>query len=456
MPLINRILADNMEIRKRERYCILIDHRRAGFEILHPSEAYVLSLLNGKMDKEDLENTIGSVYGISVHAARELLDKVLAGYAFSMVDAPQRDSRPPLPDPEDLLYPGFEDSAEIGPSLEAPLILTLDLTRRCNFRCGYCYYGKRLGAGNDMPGDMALKIIDDAARSGVVQVFFGGAESLLHPRFCEIIGAVTAGRMVPSFTTNGSLLTRDMISRLVESGVGSVGVSIDTPDPLMHHRLTRSTGSFAAVIAGIKELKESGVWVRTVSVMTNRSVHTAGELIDFLAGLGVDAMHICPYSERSCEGKRRQFDGSLSPDDKSRLFEVIGQRKARYPDALITVETREETWAGPPDIRPCTNLSWGFAVHNNGNVFPCELIEDEELCFGNLFESGIKDVWQSDRRRAFFVKTANPSVVDEECASCPFLEKCHTGCFNLAKVGSGNFFSKDPRCPGRERISAPR
>ncbi len=453
MPIINHVLAHDIEIRKRNRYSILIDHRRAGFDILHPSEAYVLSLLNGNMDEDELDTVISTVYGIAIEAARELRGKVLTRYASYMIDAPRPGEKPRF-NPEDFLYPGFDNAEDVPNSLDAPLILTLDLTRRCNFRCRYCYYGTKLGKGDDMPGEAALKIIDDAAESGVVQVFFGGAESLLHPGFCEIVKAVKAGRMVPSFTTNGSLLTKEVVSRLVESKVGSVGVSIDTHDPAMHDRLTGSAGSFEPVIAGIKELKAKGIRVRTISVMTNRNVHTAGELIDFLVGLGVDALYICPYSERSCEGKRRRFDGSLSPGEKNRLFDVVNQRKARHPETLITIDTREEAWTSPGNIRPCTHLLWGFVVHHDGDVFPCELIEDKELCFGNLFESGMKDIWQSARRRAFVAKTTDPSVIDGECALCPFLQKCHTGCFNLAKVTSGNFFAKDPRCPGRDRICA--
>ncbi len=452
MPIITKVLAAHVEVRKREQYCILINHRQAGFEILHPSEAYILSLLDGNIEESDLENIVSAVYGISPDAAKDLAGNVLRSYVSYMADFSENAACINPGKPEDFLYPGCEEVGDLIGSLFAPLVITLDLTRRCNFRCRYCYYGKRLSRGSDMPADRALKIIDDAANSGVVQVFFGGAESMLHPDFLEIVRNVKMRGMALSFTTNGSFLDRKMVSRLVENGVESIGVSIDSPDPEIHHMLTRSVDTFDRVISGIRELKAGGIWVRTLSVMTSHNVCTAPALIDLLMDLGVDAIHICPYSERSCEGKKRDFQGSLNSEERLQLAALVEEKQDRYRDRMISFDTREDTWKGPQNIRPCTHLAWGFVVHHNGNVFPCELIEDAELCFGNLFEAGIRDIWAGDKRREFVRNTTDTSLVDGECVQCPFLSKCHTGCFNLARVVSGNYFAKDPRCPGRERM----
>jgi pyrroloquinoline quinone biosynthesis protein E len=258
--------------------------------------------------------------------------------------------------------------------------------------------------------------------------------------------------MVLSFTTNGSLLNKEIISDLVEKGLESIGVSIDSPDPKMHHLLTRSVNTFDRVISGIRELKARGVWVRTVSVMTSHNVEAASGLIDLLIDLGVDAINICPYSERSYEGKKRHFGGSLNEEEKQQLALLVRKKSVQYSNRVIFFDTRENIWEVPQNIRPCTHIFWGFVVHRNGNVFPCELIDDKELCFGNLFKSNIKDVWYGDKRKRFVHNTINASIVDSECAQCQLLSKCHTGCFNLAKVVSGDYFAKDPRCPGRRQM----
>jgi pyrroloquinoline quinone biosynthesis protein E len=452
MSVITSVLAANIEIWKREQCCVLVNRRRAGFEILHPSEAYVLSLLDGNIEERELENIIRAVYGISPENAAGLVRDVLGNYSSCLVDSRENTFKINRYEPEDFLYRGFEKAGDLSRLLSGPLLLTMDLTGRCNFRCQYCYYGKHLSRGKDMPVDMALKIIDDAADAGVVQISFGGGESMLYPGFSEIVRAVKNRHMLLSFTTNGSLLNKDTVPDLVEKGLESIGISIDSPDPAMHHLLTRSVNTFDKVISGIRELKAKGVWVRTVSVMTGHNIQAASGLIDLLIDLGADAVNICPYSERSYEGNKRCFEGSLSEEEKQRLALLVKEKSLQYRERIIFFDTRENIWEDPQNIRPCTHIFWGFVVHWDGNVFPCELIDDKELCFGNLFKSNIKDIWHGDKRKRFIQNTVNASIVDSECAQCQLLSKCHTGCFNLAKVASGSYFAKDPRCPGRKQI----
>jgi len=452
MSIISNILAVNVEIWKRENFCILADRRRDEFEILHPSEAYILSLLDGNIAERELANIISAVYGITPQIAEDLVSSVLKSYVSYLVDSRGSIHNISRYESEDFLYPGFEEVGDLSCQLSAPLVITLDLTRRCNFRCRYCYYGKCLSQGNDMPEDIALKIIDDAADAGVVRISFGGGESLLYPDFSEIVRTVKMRRMLLSFTTNGSLLNKKMVSNLVEDGLESIGISIDSPDPRMHHFLTQSIDTFDNVISGIRELKANGIWVKTVSVITRHNFHTASALIDLLIDLGVDAINICPYSERSCEGNKRHFNGSLSCEEKLQLASLVKEKISQYNGRLITFDTREETWQSPKNILPCYHLLWGFIVHHNGNVSPCELIEHPELSYGNLFRTSIKDVWLGHERKKFICNTIDSSIVNNECAQCQFLSKCHTGCFNLAKVVSGDYFAKDPRCPGRRII----
>ena len=455
MSIISNVLALNVEIWKRENYCILADLRRDEFEFLHPSEAYILSFLDGKIAERELAYIISAVYDISSQIAEDLVRTVLKSYASFMVDSRGNVNNITRYKSEDFLYPGFEEIGDLNCQLSAPLVITLDLTRSCNFRCRYCYYGKCLSQGSDMPENIALKIINDAADAGVVRISFGGGESLLYPGFSEIVRTVKMRRMLLSFTTNGSLLNKKMVSSLVENGIKSIGISIDSPDPRMHHFLTQSIDTFDSVISGIKELKANGFWVKTLSVKTSHNFHTASALIDLLIDLGVDAINICPYSERSCEGIKRHFNGSLSSEDKLQLALLVKEKISQYSGRLITYDTREETWQSPKNILPCYHLLWGFVVHHNGNVSPCELIEDPELSYGNLFRTSIKEVWLGQERKNFICNTMDSSIVKNECAQCQFLSKCHTGCFNLAKVVSGDHFAKDPRCPGRKIIDNP-
>jgi len=120
-------------------------------------------------------------------------------------------------------------------------LLTIELTRKCNLRCEYCGFGKhytryRSHSAESVPREIAEKAIADhlnKKKSGRTVAFYGG-EPLLEFALLEYLVLFAkkfskdAAMPMPSFsiTTNGTLLTEDIIHFLVEHDF-SVLLSID-------------------------------------------------------------------------------------------------------------------------------------------------------------------------------------------------------------------------------------
>ena len=107
----------------------------------------------------------------------------------------------------------------------APVEAQLIVTRRCNLSCGYCSeYDDR----SEMIPLPALKErIDALHRLGVINISLLGGEPLMHPELPEIV-AYADRRAQASVTTNGFLLTQDLICRLTDAGLANMEVSIDS------------------------------------------------------------------------------------------------------------------------------------------------------------------------------------------------------------------------------------
>jgi molybdenum cofactor biosynthesis enzyme MoaA len=108
---------------------------------------------------------------------------------------------------------------------KAPIEAQLIVTRRCNLSCGYC--SEYDNVSDCIPLALLQPRIDALHRLGVVNIALLGGEPLMHPALPEII-AYGDRRAQVSVTTNGFLITEDLIERCNAAGLANMEVSIDT------------------------------------------------------------------------------------------------------------------------------------------------------------------------------------------------------------------------------------
>jgi MoaA/NifB/PqqE/SkfB family radical SAM enzyme len=103
-------------------------------------------------------------------------------------------------------------------------------TMQCNFNCAMCYSRKiPIGspeAKRELTTEEWKKLIDELA--GFVEVIaFGGGEPLLRADIFELIGYAKVRGRICNIVTNGALLKEAEASRIVESGVDFLSISLD-------------------------------------------------------------------------------------------------------------------------------------------------------------------------------------------------------------------------------------
>jgi MoaA/NifB/PqqE/SkfB family radical SAM enzyme len=122
----------------------------------------------------------------------------------------------------------------------------IEPTTRCNFTCGFC--AGRAMAQRDLEWDVFARFLEahPALRHVELQ---GEGEPLLHPRFFDMVEACRARGIRVSLITNGSLLSPERIERLLDLGVGSIHVSMESADPGRFEAIRG--GKFAKVRGGL-------------------------------------------------------------------------------------------------------------------------------------------------------------------------------------------------------------
>jgi len=110
----------------------------------------------------------------------------------------------------------------------APVEAQLIVTRRCNLSCGYCTEFDNISA--PIPLAQLKERIDALHRLRVINISLLGGEPLMHPDLPAIVEHGTRGSQV-SVTTNGFLITTDLIGRLNDAGLANMEVSVDSVKP---------------------------------------------------------------------------------------------------------------------------------------------------------------------------------------------------------------------------------
>jgi len=105
--------------------------------------------------------------------------------------------------------------------------LNIEIAGGCNYKCQMCPQDVREKAFKRLlPISLVRKIIDDATQYGVKSIsLHGSGEPLLHKRLTEIVQYVTDKGVLPSFFTNGKLLTPDKFRELIDAGLDLMTVS---------------------------------------------------------------------------------------------------------------------------------------------------------------------------------------------------------------------------------------
>ncbi|MEO7328002.1 MAG: radical SAM protein [Minicystis sp.] len=161
-----------------------------------------------------------------------------------------------------------------------PLMVTLSLTDRCNFRCEYCKLPEM--DRDEMTTAEWLGAIDELADAGMQRVSLMGGEPLVRKDLGVIIDHLKARKINVAMNTNGWLVPK----RIAEvEKLDLVCITLDGPPEV--HDLQRHKGSQVRALQAIELLRSKGMNVVTMTVLTARGIKTVDYVLERARELGV-------------------------------------------------------------------------------------------------------------------------------------------------------------------------
>lgn len=110
--------------------------------------------------------------------------------------------------------------------------LHVELTNRCNFSCEFCPDQHMQRPRGAMALSMAERILSHAGSQGLARQahFHVMGDPLLYPDLPQAVRYARASGLEAWITTNGALLTPDLLSALEEAGLSHLTISLQTPN----------------------------------------------------------------------------------------------------------------------------------------------------------------------------------------------------------------------------------
>lgn len=294
----------------------------------------------------------------------------------------------------------------------------------CNHRCTWCMFrqnGEQFNFRVQLPGDLLLRAVRDAARTGARLIHFsGGGEPLINKHTLEALELAKGLGLETALSTNGRLL-----SRSVAALVDNIRVSLNAGTPEQHHATNHAgegEGDWRMILHNIAECepyarRDFGLGF-VVDHENWRDIYAFCEVAaDLFGGHATRAhnrfVHIRPgfyYEPEKDAAVRAVMPAALA------LCEQARQDFGAALDIYAITEKFDNVWR-PRRFTRCRAVHTGVCLRATGDFAVCQ--DRTDLTFGAAYKEGatFEDVWHSDERRAL-VSTLHDGE-GGELGACP-------------------------------------
>lgn len=287
-----------------------------------------------------------------------------------------------------------------------PLEVAIELTHRCNFRCGHCYLPKQPEA-DDLSTERILDLLEELAAMGTLRLMLSGGEPFLHSDWLEIAQRARSLGFMVVFLTNGSQIDEATVSALKPLDP-FVEISLYSMESAVFDDVTGAPGSLRPVLRAVELLGEAGIALRLKVPLLDTNWRGLDAVVRYAEKLGVE----WDSFERIVAGK----DGDTGPLGRRIPRDALEQH-LRSPYAgrrpLDSCESANH------DAPLCAAATRFCCITPSGEVLACNLLPGSG---GNINETSFREIWEDS---PWFNRIREIRLKDlRTCRDCPKVSYC--------------------------------
>ncbi len=252
-----------------------------------------------------------------------------------------------------------------------PWVAHLYVTEQCNLDCHYCNE-----YDNSIPHPAVAdlkKWMDHIRALGVARIGFQGGEPLKHPEIAELVRyAKSIGFCKVSMSTNGFLLTRELLADLERAGLDKLQISVDRMTPIASTRK-----SMRSILHKLDWFKDSKVRLQVSGVLFKETLDEMGQVIDTCLDRGIP-VHARVIHDDLVHGRALRDN-----DSSAALLRFIQQQEQlkRSGEKIHTswnlFEYEKKMLRGEPMEWTCVAGYKYFFVSSRGKFWLCSQVRTE-------------------------------------------------------------------------------
>jgi len=295
--------------------------------------------------------------------------------------------------------------------LETPMVLFVDPSSSCNFRCSFCPTGDAglLKKTGRWQGQMEMstfrKVINDLKEFNsplkVLRLYKDG-EPFLNKNLAEMVRLARQSGIAESIdtTTNGSFLELETIKPILDAGIDRINISVDGLSDQQFLDFTQTKVDFEQYVKNIQSLYE---------------IKGSCEICIKIAGDYLSEEERQKFYALFGDFSDRIFIENVSPcwpefDVENRLG--ISIARGIYDQPLSEVNT-------------CPYIFYSLSVNSDGSVSLCFLDWARKLVVGNMRTTSLKEIWNGEALHHHRIAHLNGTRKDNPtCSACGQLSHC--------------------------------
>lgn len=363
----------------------------------------------------------------------------------------QRDSR--------LLPPNMlQFSADNRP------VVVWNVTNRCNLQCRHCYIDAQ---DREYRGELstaeAKAFIDDLATLPVPVLLLSGGEPLLRDDIYALAAYAAAQGIRPVLSTNGTLITPAVATRLQEAGLQYIGVSLDGTEEI-HDYFRGLPGAFAAALTGLENARQAGLKTGVRFTVNRHNLASLPQVLEIAAAHGVP--RFCLYHLVYAGRGRDMAALDITAAEKRGVMDLLMRKAQEYKDRGVDMEilTTDNHADGvyllqhivrtaperAEEVKRLLAMHGGCSagqkmanVDPRGDVHACQFWGHKTL--GNVRREKFSQIWL-DAHNAWLAALRDKAAhLGGRCHDCQYQDVCG-GCRIRAEAVHGDIWAEDPAC----------
>lgn len=279
--------------------------------------------------------------------------------------------------------------------LHIPTHIQLELTKKCNWNCKFCY--AECGGENGLSTNDLFCLFRKLKAEGTLEINFTGGEPLTREDCFEIFDYAKSLGFSLTINTNGSLIS-EKNSEKIKQLFSHIEISLHSSDESIHDQLVQTSGAWKRTMNGLKLLEGCKNRVLVKCVLTSEEIADIDIFKEMMRKMGFDFnidMNITPTYSGSNDPLKYKLNNiqikELIKKDSSYIY--------RYKIEEINKRFKVQKMSDGI-CRAGRNLAF---IDAEGNVYPCitfksgnELIYNGKNYLQNIKNNEFGDIWKNN------------------------------------------------------------